>query len=213
MEPSPSENNSTREIEIVKAILESGNSVELPATGYSMFPTFKPGDMIVVRTLAKGELPEPGRVMVCVKNGATVQRYGGATEESGRAEDKRHASTGSADQAQVEERSDEIPVCGNNSEDRADKTSVLVMHRLVEIIEGDSDKPLFVTRGDSRPEADEAWSLEQLLGEAVSYKRSGKIHQVKNFVPGYSRYRFNAAILWANNMVMRIMKKISIFAN
>ena len=48
----------------IKAVLESGNSIEIPATGYSMFPTLHPGDRVIVKPLTKGELPEPGSVVV-----------------------------------------------------------------------------------------------------------------------------------------------------
>ena len=47
-------------IETVKAVLESGNSVELSAAGYSMFPTLRPGDRVIVKPLAKGEIPVGG---------------------------------------------------------------------------------------------------------------------------------------------------------
>jgi signal peptidase I len=198
VETSSLNNNSSRDIEIVKAVLESGNSVELPATGDSMFPVFKHGDMILVRPLTKKEMPGLGSVVVCLENGAEVRGYGGTTEEGIRAEDKRHASTGSADQAQ------------DKSEESEDRPSVLVMHRLIEIIDGVSDNPSFITRGDSRPEPDATWLSEQLLGEAVSYKRSGKIYQVKRFVPGFWSYKYNAGFLWIRNMGMRIRKKASV---
>jgi signal peptidase I len=51
----------------LRAILNSGNSVELTAIGYSMFPTFRQGDRVVVRPLKKDELPLPGNVLVCLK--------------------------------------------------------------------------------------------------------------------------------------------------
>ena len=60
------------DIGIILSVLESGNSVELPATGYSMFPTFRPGNRIIVRPLTRGEVPEPGCVVVYIDNGVLV---------------------------------------------------------------------------------------------------------------------------------------------
>jgi len=60
------------DIGIILSVLESGNSVELQATGYSMFPTFRPGYRIVVRPLTRGEVPEPGCVVVYNDNGVLV---------------------------------------------------------------------------------------------------------------------------------------------
>jgi signal peptidase I len=62
----------TRDIGIIKAVLGSGHSVELPATGYSMFPTLRPGDRITVKPLAKGEFPKPGQVVVYENNEVLV---------------------------------------------------------------------------------------------------------------------------------------------
>jgi len=63
-------------VEIVIAVLESGHSVELPATGYSMFPTLKPGDRVVVKPLPKIELPMIGSVVVFEVNGPTEEGAG-----------------------------------------------------------------------------------------------------------------------------------------
>jgi signal peptidase I len=54
----------TNDIGLIKAVLDSGHSVELPATGYSMFPTLRPGDRVIVKPLNKGEVPKPGQVVV-----------------------------------------------------------------------------------------------------------------------------------------------------
>jgi len=54
-----------KDIEIVLSMLESGHSVELPATGYSMFPVFSPGQRFIVRPFSEGEMPVPGDVVVC----------------------------------------------------------------------------------------------------------------------------------------------------
>ena len=58
---------------IIFSVLESGNSVELPAVGYSMFPTLQPGDRIIVKPLIKGELPIRGSVVVYLANNVTGQ--------------------------------------------------------------------------------------------------------------------------------------------
>jgi signal peptidase I len=61
------ENNNNppaREISIILAVLESGNSIELPASGYSMFPALRPGYRVIVKPLTGGVLPEPGTVVV-----------------------------------------------------------------------------------------------------------------------------------------------------
>lgn len=73
------DNNSSynRDIGIVVSILESGHSVELPATGYSMFPTFRPGDLVVVKPLLKGEIPEKGCVVVYLDYDLTNDRHNG----------------------------------------------------------------------------------------------------------------------------------------
>jgi hypothetical protein len=64
--------SSDRDIGIVTAILESGNCVELPANGYSMFPTLKPGYNVIVKPLPEGVLPEPGSVVIYKDNGIMV---------------------------------------------------------------------------------------------------------------------------------------------
>ncbi|MBA4322681.1 MAG: hypothetical protein C0408_07680 [Odoribacter sp.] len=51
-------------IETIVDLLEKGNSVELPATGYSMFPSIKPGANVLVRPLQMNETPQPGYVIV-----------------------------------------------------------------------------------------------------------------------------------------------------
>jgi signal peptidase I len=58
--------------EIISAVLETGNPIELTAEGYSMFPTFKPGDRITIKPLNKRELPEPGSVVVYEDKGVFV---------------------------------------------------------------------------------------------------------------------------------------------
>ena len=65
-------NSLNSKIGIIKTVLDSGNSVELPANGYSMFPTLRPGDRIIVKPFGKGELPNPGRVVVYYDKGVLV---------------------------------------------------------------------------------------------------------------------------------------------
>jgi signal peptidase I len=56
----------------IKAVLESGYSVELPATGYSMFPTLRPGDMVIINPVRPGDLPETGNIVVFNTNSELV---------------------------------------------------------------------------------------------------------------------------------------------
>ena len=58
--------------EIVKAVLDTGNPIELPAAGYSMFPTLRPGDKITVKLLINEEVPIPGSVLVYEDNSVFV---------------------------------------------------------------------------------------------------------------------------------------------
>jgi hypothetical protein len=64
--------SSDRDLNIVTAILESGNCVELPANGYSMFPSLMPGYIVVVKPLPEGVLPEAGSVVVFKDRGIMV---------------------------------------------------------------------------------------------------------------------------------------------
>jgi signal peptidase I len=59
-------------IDTIIAILESGNSVVLPANGYSMFPTLRPGDRVLVKPVIKGEMPEPGSIVVFRDNNQLI---------------------------------------------------------------------------------------------------------------------------------------------
>ena len=123
-------NSNQRDIDIITAVLESGNSIELPATGYSMFPTFVPGNRVLVKPLKAGTLPEPGIVLVFKDN------------------------------------------------------NVLIMHRLIEISDTNSDNPIFIARGDSMSTRDDPWSSDQIIGVAVRCKSSKREHAVKTFIPG-----------------------------
>jgi signal peptidase I len=51
-------------IETVKEVLAKGKSVEIPATGYSMYPTLKPGDRVMVKPLLKDQIPVLGSIVV-----------------------------------------------------------------------------------------------------------------------------------------------------
>jgi signal peptidase I len=66
------DNSLERNIGIIKTVLESGHSVELPATGYSMFPTLRPGDSVVVKPIPAGEFPKPGSVVIYIENKVLV---------------------------------------------------------------------------------------------------------------------------------------------
>jgi signal peptidase I len=175
---------------IVIAVLESGNSVELKATGYSMFPTLRPGDRVVVKPLVKGELPVPGNVVVCVGNGVKAQRHNGVTEE------RRNDVTEEKHISISEERHNNISTEQHNV--------ILVMHRLIEIRVDDRVNPQLITRGDSLNESDKPWPRQQLLGVALSYKRSGKEHLIKNFIPGEWRYKYNRRLLWMFGKIKRL---------
>jgi hypothetical protein len=61
-----------RGIEIVISVLESGHSLELPATGYSMFPVIRPGDKVLVKLADKNLLPEPGCIIVAHLNSGLI---------------------------------------------------------------------------------------------------------------------------------------------
>jgi signal peptidase I len=156
--------------EIVLTVLESGNSVELTASGYSMFPTLRRGDKIVVKPLRKEELPIPGNVVVFLENGSTAQQHNSITDEQ-----------------------------------HNDK---LVLHRLVEIKVDDSGNPLLIARGDSAMKPDNPWTLQQLIGKAVSYKRDKKEYPIKTFIPGILRYLFNYNLVWMINKLMRLMHRL-----
>ena len=56
--------NNNNMIDTIISVLESGNSVVLPATGFSMFPALRPGDLVHVRPFLKDEKPQIGNVLV-----------------------------------------------------------------------------------------------------------------------------------------------------
>ena len=60
----------------------------------------------------------------------------------------------------------------------------LVMHRLVKITCIESDKAVFISRGDSLKDYDRPWHQDQLTGIAVMYKRGVKEHSIPTFLPG-----------------------------
>jgi signal peptidase I len=162
-------------IDVVVSVLESGHSVELPATGYSMFPTLRPGDRVVVKPLLKGEVPGKGSVVVFIDDGATAQGWNGITAQS------------SGHRAQGKE-----------------PTSIMVMHRLIEIISDDSGQTLFITRGDSGTDPDKPWPQQQLIGVAVSFKRRKQEHFVNICIPTAWRYKYNRRLLWVFSRIERL---------
>jgi signal peptidase I len=64
LETGNSETSYIVDIELIKKLIESGRSIELRATGYSMFPTLMPGDNIILSPFTKGEEPKPGNIIV-----------------------------------------------------------------------------------------------------------------------------------------------------
>lgn len=57
---------------LIISILRSGHSVELPASGYSMFPALRPGDLVTVNPISKEGLFEPGIVVVFRKDNSFI---------------------------------------------------------------------------------------------------------------------------------------------
>jgi signal peptidase I len=57
---------------IIKDLLDSGHSVELPATGYSMFPTLRPGDLITVKPFTNSDLSKRGCIIVYQQHGIFI---------------------------------------------------------------------------------------------------------------------------------------------
>lgn len=170
-------------IDVVLSVLESGHSVELPATGYSMYPSLKPGDRMVVNPLPVGALPMKGSVVVCVE-GEGQRAEGRGRKAEGvrrRAEGAGRRMKSSGLRAQGEER------------------SVLVMHRLVEIKKDDSEKILFITRGDSISEKDLPWRQDQIIGAVESFTRNGRRCLVKKRIPLEMEYKINRWMLWIRN--------------
>jgi signal peptidase I len=82
-------------------------------------------------------------------------------------------------------------------------TNGLTLHRLVKVIESDTGQPQFITRGDSMTEPDSPCQFYQLLGVAVSYKRSERELPVKPFTPASWRYILNRRLLWLNSISKR----------
>jgi signal peptidase I len=130
--------SSDKETGIIMAILASGNCIELPATGYSMFPTLLDGYQVTVKPFPEGVLPEPGSVVVYKDNG------------------------------------------------------IMVMHRLLEIADGDNGNP---------------WAQKQFLGVAVSYKESKREHAIRTFLPPAWRYKFNNRLLRVYSIIKRLTGK------
>lgn len=88
MEIISTEYSPSGELSLIKAVLSSGNSVELPATGYSMFPSLKPGDLVLVKPMSNKEIPPKGSVVVHEENGNLIMhrliglRYNGFGRQS-----------------------------------------------------------------------------------------------------------------------------------
>jgi signal peptidase I len=189
-----------REIGIIISVLESGNSVELQATGYSMFPTLRPGDRVVVKPISKDQLPKPGNVVVCIENGLKAQTTSANASvvkgRNGVTEERHNGSTAQWRNGATEE--------GYNNITTEQHNITLVMHRLVKMVNNDAGIQTFITRGDSSLEPDQLWPQKQLLGVAVSYKRSGKEHLIINFLPGAWRYKYNRRLLRMFGKIKRL---------
>jgi hypothetical protein len=157
----------TTGIDVVLSVLESGHSVELPATGYSMFPALRPGNRALVNPLPKGALPVVGSVIVCIAQGV------GHRAQSG--EGKPHTA----------------PPAGGLT-----PHAILVMHRLVEIKKDDSGNFLLITRGDSMAENDLPWRQDKVVGSVDSFTRNSRSCMIKIRVPFKLEYKLNRLLLW-----------------
>jgi signal peptidase I len=80
----------------------------------------------------------------------------------------------------------------------------LVMHRLIEIIEGEGGELFFITRGDSVNEKDNPWHKKQLLGVAITYRRSEKYYPVNALMPIWLHYKINRLMLWFTKKLKRL---------
>ena len=184
--------NSETAIETFIDLLKQGKSVSHTAEGYSMFPTLRPGDIIVVKPLKMDEVPKPGSIVIYMNK--STGRRAQSTEFSAHSEGRQKIDY----ERQVSDQEQ------NNSE----KYGGLVMHRLIGIMSDNSGEQLFITRGDSRTEPDKPLSQQQLLGVAESYRRGKKEYPVKIFVPCLWRYLFNRMLLWLYGKFMRFHNKV-----
>jgi len=184
--------DSTESIHTIFSILSKGHSVELPATGLSMFPAIRPGERVVVRPAGKDEMPERGAVVVCYEKGVAAQRRSGV----------KAGGNGAAAQRRN----------GTKAEEHA---SMFVMHRLIEVRKDEAGNAILITRGDSLEWADEPWRIDQLVGIAVSRKSGNKERKIKCFVPSDFRYRINWWLLWGYGKWFRVSRfglRVSAFA-
>lgn len=60
------------QVNLIKDVLRSGRSVELPASGYSMFPALKPGDRVIINPLSVGVMPKPGSIVIYEESGELI---------------------------------------------------------------------------------------------------------------------------------------------
>lgn len=184
------EENSIDAIATLIAVLKSGRSVVLPATGYSMFPTLRPGDRVTVKPLTKGALPEPGVVVVYVDKGVMAQRR----------KDINHLRQGFVGQRSQ----------GYNGVTAERSNGNLVMHRLAGISNEEDGNVMVITRGDSMMGNDKPWPLQHLIGVAVSFKRHKKEHTVKNQVLSRWNFRSNHLALWFYFLVNNFKQKFRV---
>jgi hypothetical protein len=196
-----------RDLEIVLSLLEEGKSVELPAVGYSMFPTMRAGQRFVVRAVGNEERLVEGSVIVCLAEGRG-QRAEGEREntegERGRmGERERDSYAGVSEEEEnmgQDKRQKEKDKRDENKDDDGEigmwGMRVLVTHRLIKIRKSKSGETLYITKGDSRPEYDEPWRKEQIIGIVTGRKTKSGIKEIRYFVPGKMRFAFNRILIW-----------------
>ena len=59
-------------IETLLDLLRRGNSAEISASGYSMFPTLRPGDRVLVSPIKENESPVPGDILIIKADNSLV---------------------------------------------------------------------------------------------------------------------------------------------
>jgi signal peptidase I len=174
-------------IETFIDLLKQGKSVIHVAEGYSMFPTLKPGDKILIRPLIDGEIPELGRVVV-IYNGCKAQGAGRREEEEGRGvqgaghkEEQEHGRKAQgAGHKEEQEHGRRTQGAGRKEEqeegrkEKMEERPGLVLHRLVEIRRDDYGNNIFITRGDAMRNIDPPYQISEIVGTAISFIRNGR---------------------------------------
>jgi len=198
--------NSETAIEIFIDLLKQGKSVSHIAEGYSMFPTLRPGDIIIVKPLKMDEVPKPGSIVIYMNKG--TERRAQSAEHRAQGEERRAQGTELSAHSEGRQKTDDEHQVSDQEQNNSEKYGGLVMHRLIGIMPDNSGEQLFITRGDSRTEPDKPLSRQQLLGVAESYRRGKKEQTVKIFIPGVWRYLLNRILLWLYGKFMRFHNKV-----